>query len=104
MARKTKEELKSIREEKAINSFISSNKFLSDAKYFKNNYWSMAAWDSWAARGQAGGCGCCPERSYNGTLCNKRAANKWCKHVSRNLCSDCIGKIEKKLNINFKRY
>ncbi len=91
---------------KNIQDFIKKNKYLNDSKYFKNNYWSVAHFDSWAAKGQAGGCSCCNENYYQYTLHNKRAStkkggrNSYCKDVSNNLCFECYKRIEE--NINFK--
>jgi len=81
---------------------IESNKFLQDEKYYKNNYWSWAAWDSFAAQGSAGGCGCCSAKHYEGTLINKRYHIKY-HEVSRKLCSDCVSKVEEIINYKFKR-
>ena len=85
-----------------IEKMIESNKFLNDSKYYKNNNWSMASWDSWAAQGQAGGCSTCNNDFYNGTLTNKRASHDSCRHVSETFCLYCIQKIEKELNVKFK--
>lgn len=110
MPRKTKEELRLIRQEKSIASLIENNKYLKEEKYWKNNYWSWAAWDSWAATGKAGGCGCCSNNYYNGTLCNTRTTTKKggrediCKQVSVHLCYDCITLVQKKINHEFKRH
>jgi len=108
MARRTKEELRVIKNEKRIDELIQSNKFLNNPKYYPNNYWSWAAWDSWAAQGKAGSCGCgCGY--YNAGLGNKRRKTQKggrvdsCKRVIERLCSDCVILIEKKLNITFKR-
>lgn len=106
MPRKTKEEQQQIRANKWVDSLIQSNKFLREPKYHKNNYWSNAAWDSWAAKGQAGSCGCgCGY--YNGSLCNTRRHTRrggqveHCKHVHERVCYDCRQKIEAKLNVKF---
>ena len=95
---------------KRIQDYISNNKYLSDPKYFKNNYWSMAAWDSWAAKGQAGGCSICNNNFYNASLRNKRANTthggqnkRWHVEVSSNVCSECVKRIEINLNVEFKR-
>jgi len=82
---------------------IDSNKFLNDAKFYKNNYWSIAAWDSWAAQGQAGGCHTCNVKHYNGTLCNTRASHDLCRHVSGNICTECIAKVETELGYKFNK-
>ena len=115
MARRTKQELEVWREEKRkirnnerIDKLIQENKYLADSKYYKNNYWSWAAWDSWAARGQAGSCGCgCGY--YNASLNNTRhttakgGKQTWIKgQVIEKLCYHCAKLIEQKLNIKFK--
>lgn len=94
---------------KRIELLITSNKFFADPKYYKNNYWSWAAWDSWAAKGQAGSCGCgCGY--YNATLHNTRKNTEkggrkaFLKNVSPALCSNCVTIIEDKLNYKFKRH
>lgn len=110
MARRAKEEIRKERNEKRLDELIQSNKFFREEKYYKNNYWSWAAWDSWAAKGQAGSCGCgCGY--YNGTLHNKRKdrdkgrlGHSWLKEVSPHLCSSCISKIEEKINHKFQKY
>lgn len=89
--------------QKTIITYIEQNKFLKDSKYYKNNYWSWAAWDSWAAQGKAGGCGLCSCKSYNGSLRNKRYHDKH-KSISRNLCFDCVNKIEEIINHKFKKH
>lgn len=110
MPRKTKEELISLKREKRIGGIIQSNKFLRDPKYFKNNYWSMAAWDSWAAQGKAGGCSGCGVGYYSATLHNKRrttmlgGGEAFCKEASGNFCCDCLNFIEIKTGIKLKRY
>ena len=87
---------------KRIQDYIKSNKYLNDPKYFKNNYWSWAAWDSWAAKGQAGGCGICNNNYYNATLRNKRAWTKkggqkaFLNEASINLCDSCVHIIKQK--------
>ena len=84
-------------------------KFLKDKKYYKNNIWSMAAWDSWAARGTAGGCNCCSAKHYNGSLENKRYTHQPCSSSTSwqcndivKLCSECISKVEKIIDYEFK--
>ena len=87
-----------------IKKMIASNKFFNDSKYYKNNKWSMAAWDSFAATGKAGGCFTCNNKFYNGTLANTRASHDFCKHVSENFCNKCIVKIEKELGVRFNEF
>ncbi len=92
-----------------IEKYIEGNKYLNDKKYFKTNQWSMAAWDSWAAQGQCGGCAFCRSKGYIATLRNTRATtakrkqSNFCKQVSVKFCSDCLSRIIKVLGINFKR-
>lgn len=112
MPRRTKEELRAVRTDKWLNELIQKNKFLREPKYYKNNYWSWAAWDSWAAQGKAGGCSGCGVGYYNGTLHNKRKNTDkghggkpaWLKNVSGNLCYDCVTKIEEKIKHKFERH
>ncbi len=92
---------------KKIDLLIETNKYFNDPKYYKNNYWSNAAWDSWAAQGKAGSC-ICGCGYYNTTLNNTRkntdkgGKKAWLKNVSPNLCSNCKNIIETKLNYKFK--
>jgi hypothetical protein len=102
-------ELKAERHLKWLQNYTVSNKYLADPKYYKNNYWSWAAWDSWAAKGKVGSCPCgCGH--YNATLCNTRSKTARggredvCKNVSVHLCSECVFKIEKIVNHKFERH
>ncbi len=80
-----------------------ANKFLADKKYYKNNYWSTAAWDSWAAKGQAGSCRCgCGY--YNISLANKRASTYSCKYVIEKICYECFLIIENSIQYKFPRH
>lgn len=98
-----RQELKVERHNHWLQEYCRNNKFLSDSKYHKNNRWSMAAWDSWAARGQAGSCPCgCGY--YNATLTNKRADNKFCRQVSVNFCHACKTKIEDIIGVKFPTF
>ena len=109
MGRRTKEEMRIARNESRLDELVVKNKYLANPVHHKNNYWSWAAWDSWAAQGKAGSCGCgCGH--YNGTLKNKRAKtnkggenDKYSVDVSSKLCYDCVGGIEKRLGIRFPR-
>lgn len=89
-----------------IEKHIQNNKFLANPKYYKNNYWSVAHFQSWAARGQDGGCTLCKAKHYNATLCNKRATHGG-RNITKSLkgkyCDKCFKAIEEKLNIKFKR-
>ena len=87
-----------------IKKYIEGNKYLNDKKYYKNNQWAMAAWDSWAAQGQCGGCAFCRSKGYIATLRNKRATTKFCRQVSVHFCSGCLRKTIKILGVEFKRF
>lgn len=108
MPRRTKEELRKARNEKRISDLIERVKFLRDPKYYKNNYWSWAHYQSWAVNGKAGSCGCgCGY--YSASLNNKRHTTErggresFCKQVIEKLCSDCVKMIEVKIGVEFKR-
>lgn len=108
MPRRTKEQIRIERHSKWLDELVKSNKFLRESTYHKNNFWSVAAYDSWAARGQAGSCACgCGY--YNASLCNTRRNTKkgcgreYCKHVMERFCENCISEIEKRLNTKFRR-
>lgn len=108
MPRKSKEELRVARNDKRLDELIQRSKFLREPKFYKNNFWSWAAWDSWANQGKAGSCGCgCG--SYTASLCNTRRNTRLgggkenCKHVIERFCGECVNSIEKKLNIQFRR-
>lgn len=69
----------------------------------------MAAFDSWAARGQAGSCGCgCGY--YNASLTNKRHSTdiggkqSFCKEVIQKVCYDCKQLIEEKIGVKFATF
>lgn len=107
----TKERRQQIKEErhlKWLRNYTISNKYLADKKYYKNNKWSIAHWQSWAAQGKVGSCPCgCGY--YNGTLTNKRSRTykggieNSCKEVSVHFCENCIQKIEDIIGEKFKR-
>lgn len=110
--RRTKQQIKDDKRPKTVADYIKTNKFLRDPIHYKHNYWSWAAWDSWAAQGKAGCyCGICGNQFYNGTLKNKRAkqmrgyktAEKYPVNVSRNACSYCVREIEIQLGVEFKK-
>jgi hypothetical protein len=95
-----------------VRDFISKYKFLSDKKYYKTNKVSVAAYDSWAAQGQAGGCCLCPVTNYFYGIHNKRyttiGKNKgrawsW-QEIGGNLCSGCYDEIEKQCNYKFEKF
>lgn len=104
MPRKTQDQLLAERRFRSVVAAIEKNKFFNDSKYWKNNYWSWAAWDSWAAQGKAGGCSTCRENYYIATLANTRANNKFCKQVSGHFCNACVDEIEKVIKRKFKRH
>lgn len=108
--RRTKEQIRIDNRPKMVEKYILGNRYLRDPKYHKNNYWSWAAWDSWAAQGKDGGCGICREGHYNATLENKRhktdrgGRKSWLPYVSCHICSTCVEMIEKQLGIKFTRW
>ena len=76
---------------KRVKDMITNVKWLNNPKYFKTNKVSIAAWDSWAAQGQAGGCGVCGVSHHNATVYNKRHTKDFnriwlSKTVSRQMC------------------
>lgn len=100
-------ELKQETIEQRIRYFIKKIKFLSNIKYYKNNRVSCAAYDSWAARGQAGGCRICNSNCYNYTLHNNRNTGKhkhWHFNEFGKICSRCYTELEKQCNYKFKKY
>ena len=106
-----KKEIKQKTRKQRIKLFISTNKFFSNKKYFKTNKIATAAYDSWAARGEAGrGCRTCNSKGFNFTLHNKRCTTKrgnsrhWCFEDFGNFCSDCYEEIERQCGYNFKKY
>ncbi len=107
MPRRTKEQIREDRNKKRLDELVQTNKYLHEQKYYKNNVWSWAAHDSWAARGQAGSCGCgCGY--YNAGLRNTRATTKRggrkdiCNTIIEKLCYDCVHGIEERLQVKFK--
>lgn len=107
--RKTREERIIANREEIVSKLVKENKFIRESKFYPQNYWSWAAWDSWAAQGKAGSCPCgCGY--YNGTLKNKRAKTNrggrnedWPVDVSPKLCYDCVELIHKKIGTTFKK-
>ena len=95
--------------ESRVKNFIGRYKFLSNPKYFKSNKVSTAAWDSWAARGQAGGCTICNVKHHNYTFHNKRFTTTsnsskgrgWSWQRFGEVCSTCYSEIEKQCNYKF---
>lgn len=107
--------IKEIKQETRISrvkDFIAQYKFLSDSKYYKTNKVSVAAYDSWAAQGQAGGCCLCPATNHHYGIHNKRYTTmgkekgrgwSWQK-IGGDLCSACYDEIEKQLNYKFNKW
>ena len=90
-----------------IKAFIERCKFFKEHKYFKNNKVSCAAYDSWAARGQAGGCDICKKESYNYSLHNKRNTGihkHWAFGDLAHLCEECYIELESQCNYKFIKY
>ena len=96
--------------EEKISDFIKRYKFLSDKKYYKTNKISVAAWDSWAANGQAGGCDVCDAKHHNYTLHNTRYSighsgkGAWSWNGFGNLCSGCYSELERQVDYEFIKY
>jgi hypothetical protein len=92
--------------ENRVKGKIDKIKFLNDPKYFKNNYWDIAHFESWAANGKAGGCHCCNNNYYNASLHNKRHNDKhsshgnWRKCIMK-VCGDCKRIFEEKIGAEF---
>lgn len=107
-----KKEIAQSTREQRIKRFIASRKFLSNSKYHKTNKISCAHFESWAARGQAGGCRLCNCGHYNYTIHNKRYtttsrnSNRMVWHYAAigKLCSECYAEVEKQCNYEFKKY
>lgn len=95
---------------KNVKHLIEGKKFLKDAKYYKTNKVSCAAWDSWAARGQAGGCDTCNIGHHNYSLHNKRYSKghsgkgAWSWNTFGKLCSECYEELEKQVKYKFIKY
>ena len=91
-----------------VSALIGRKKFFK-SKQFKNTVCYFAAYDSWAAKGQAGGCDSCYTDHYNAVIENKR---KWKSNLlvgSRKrgdkiaeVCDGCFNEIEKQLGIKIK--
>lgn len=105
--------MKAIKQEtriKNVSDLVLKCKFLRDNKYFKNNKVSMAAWDSWAASGQAGGCDTCNVGHHNYGLHNKRFSKghkgdgAWSWNEFGRLCSECYSELEKQVKYEFVKY
>ena len=106
----TKERRAQLKAEKHVRwllNYTLDNKYLHYQKYYKNNKWSIAHFESWAVQGKAGSCPCgCGW--YDSTLINSRARTRKggkensCKDVSIHFCSDCRNKIEDIIGHKFK--
>jgi hypothetical protein len=98
--------------EQRIRTLIASSKFLNNTKYFKTNKVSVAAYDSWAARGQVGGCSKCNSKSYIYTIHNKRLTKSsnvfggsWSsRDIGGHLCEECYKEVEKQCNYKFLKW
>lgn len=94
-----------------IKDMITNSKWLNSSKFFKTNKVSIAAWDSWAAQGSAGGCEVCFVKHHNATVYNKRNSSgrrfgrygsKWHSNpVSRQMCSECYNELKKQIGFQF---
>lgn len=102
MKKKIREITQKTREQR-IRNFITNNKYLSNSKYHKNNYVSVAHWESWTAQGKCGGCIICsqnPRYQFH----NKRMTHTICKEIhSGNLCGSCFEEVEKQMGVSFKK-
>ena len=91
---------------KRLLNFIKDNKFLNDPKYYKNNIWSLAHFESNAANGTAGSCWVCRSGYYNASLENKRrpiedSSLTWkCNEIFK-ACDRCKDAIEEKIGYRF---
>lgn len=107
--RRTREQIRIDNRPKAVEKYVLGNRYLRESKYHKNNYWSVAHWQSWAAQGKAGGCGICGEGYYNATLHNKRkntdrgGKKSWLPTVSCNVCGECMRLIEQQLGVELRK-
>lgn len=103
-----KKEIKQTTREQRVKVFISKWKFLSNPKYYKNIDMSWAAYDSFAAKGQAGNCNICGIGHYNCSFRHKRFTTKMGERPQEyhwnefgNICSACFGEVEKQCNYKF---
>jgi len=97
-----KKEIAQNTRENWVKRFIERNKFLSNPKHYKNILISSAAYDSFAAKGQAGSCEICGIGHYNCSFQHKRFTtknrNKSCEYHWNDfgeICSACFDEIEK---------
>ena len=93
---------------KRVKSFIERHKFLANSKHHKYIRVSVAAFDSWAARGQAGGCGICNVKHYNCSFQHSRytttrggESKRYHWNEIGQVCSDCYREIEKQCKYKF---
>ena len=99
-----------------VKKFISAHKFLAVPKYYKGVEVSLAAYDSWAAQGQAGSCQICSCQicgvgHYNGSFRHKRftttGKSKGVKYYFNEfgkLCGACLQEVEKQCQYKFKAH
>ena len=104
-----KEILQKTRENR-VKAYIESNKFLTP-KHLKNIRVSWAAYDSWAARGQAGGCLLCSAKHYNCSFQEKRRTtlsgqkpHEYHWNEFGKICTACFEEIGKQLNYKFTKF
>ena len=94
-----------------VSNFIERIKFLSDSKHYKYIKVSWAAYDSWAAQGQAGGCNICNVAHYNCSFQHKRRTTlkggkpkEYHWNEFGKICSACFDEIEKQCNYKFIKF
>jgi hypothetical protein len=106
-----RKEIKQSTRESRVKHFIARIKFLANSKYYKNIKVSWAAYDSWAAQGQAGNCQICNVKHYNCSFQHKRrttiSGNKPEKYYWNEfgkICSACYYEIERQCNYKFTKF
>ena len=109
MKRKRKEITDKTRSSR-VSAFIGRSKFFKP-KQFKNTVCYWAAYDSWAARGQAGGCLLCSAKHYNCSFQEKRRTtlsgqkpHEYHWNEFGKICTACFEEIEKQLNYKFTKF
>lgn len=98
--------------EKIVKKFIQNTKILRDRKFYKTNKVSLAAYDSRAAIGLAGGCNICKAKHYNATFHNKtfttmkgdKRSREWYWQEFGKVCEECLEEIEKQCDYKFIKY
>jgi len=104
-------EIKQKTREDRIKRFIAGIKFLQDPKHYKNIKVSWAAYDSWAAKGQAGGCSVCNAGHYNCSFQHKRFTTRKQNEPREyhwndfgKICSACYEEVEKQCGYKFVKF